>query len=119
MILSFDTEAEAQTGTDQIWVNIITYCVDNDLTIIDPEGEIITSLSGLTDPEILALRICGECGSKTAFIDGLTYDYAIVQKAYLISKWYISTVGAQFLTGVTGYTEQELPESWKQPFPIT
>ena len=117
IILAFDTEGAAVIAEEQIWVNIIAFAVDTGCTVIDAAKTIYTDLTGLSENEIAALRICGARECQAVLDCGLTYRFGVVLKAYEHDNWYIPSIDAEFLTGVVDYTQMTLPDSWKPPLP--
>ncbi len=113
-IVSFNTEAEALAGSKQAWIDTVKKAVSDGHMVINggiPHSE----LTGLTDDDIADLKICGTKSGSVEMKEGRTLTFAVVIKAYNIDKWYFPKPNDQFLTNISGYTIQLLPESWLPP----
>jgi len=116
-ILSFNTEAEAETAAKKIWSNVVRDAVANGAMVVNG-GDPHTDVSSLTDDEVAVLKLCGKRKGVDEMTEGQTLKYTTVTKAYEVSKWYFPAVDAEFMTGVVGHTEETLPESWLPPPPL-
>lgn len=82
-------------------------------------GVLILSLTGLTPAQIAALKLCGYRKNKIEMSKGLTFRYIDVIKAYQHDNWYFPKLKGEYMDGVSGYVEMELPKDWLPPSPIT
>jgi len=113
-ILSFNTENEALDAAKQAWIDIVKDAVNKGSMVING-GNPHTDLSLLSDDQIADLKICGKKNETVEMSEGQTLRYATVRKAYNVDKWYFAKPDDQFLTNITGYTIQSLPDSWLPP----
>ena len=82
-------------------------------------GVLIVTLTGLTPAQIAALKICGYKKNVIELFKGLTIHYIDVIKAYNHDNWYFPKLNGEYMEGVSGYIEMELPHDWLPPSPIT
>lgn len=114
-ILVCDDQMTVTDIQKEVWIRILKEKVSVQHPAKDIEGNFYTDLTGLSDDFIAALKYCGVLDGQTVIDNGTTIAFSNIFKAYENEKWYIFEPPAQYLSGLTGYIIQDLPDSWIPP----
>lgn len=114
---TYDSEADAIAGASRNWINYLKEQVAGSGTreAKKPDGTIITSLAGLTDPEIAELALIGTCEGHFVTDNGTTIAFVKFAKAWEITLWYYPLPAARYMVGVENCTIKPYDPAWEQP----
>ena len=120
----FDTIEDGTSAVETCWIQCLKDKSAEGCTMVAPDDQEYTDLSGLTDAEILLLKLYGETSEgileKTK---GLTIDYQVCIKGYQMDKWFFAEPPPDILALLSGYTvktEQQLyDEGYFPPESVT
>jgi hypothetical protein len=113
-ILVFDSEAQAIAAAKKIYAEKVKDALAEGKAIRNGGGIFITDLTGWTDEQIAELKICGTKAGEVVFENGLTTQYATVEKSLIAEKWYFPLCDAKYLEFISDYEIMELPDDWQE-----
>jgi len=113
-IIVFDSESAAIAAVRKIYVEKVKDALLEGKTIRNGGGTVITDLTGWTDEEIVGLKICGIKKGTVIFEQGLTTEYATVNKSLIEEKWYFPLCDEKYLEFISDYEIMELPDDWQE-----
>ena len=120
IIYAFSNGGKALKASQDRYINYVKALFAKGDPIING-GEFIKTLKGKPPAQILILKICGRRNKKIIKTFGLTKGnegYVQRIKAYQNPEWYLPKLNGEYMEGITGYTEMELPKNWKYPVPL-
>ena len=116
---TYTSEANASAGASVNWVNYLKEQIDGsgENEARKPDGAIIISLEGLTDPEIAQLKLIGKREGHFVLDNGTTTAFTAPLKAYEIELWWYELPAEKYMVGVEHCTVMPFDPAWLPPEP--
>ena len=120
MIAALNSEEEARTAVEKIWIQEVRDAFSEGKSIRNGGGVFITDLSG-ADEQIAGYKICGVRCGLIEFDHGLTERYADIENSVIGEGeeekeiWHFPLEDDKYLIALSGmdYEIIEKPEDWQ------
>lgn len=114
---TYPTEEDALAGSARNWINYVKEQIDGsgNREAKEPDGKILTDLSGLSDEQIEHLKIVGTCEGRFVTDNGTTTAFVGPYQAYGVKLWWYPLPDAKYMVGVKNCTIKPYDPSWEHP----
>ena len=112
---TYETEETAIAGALRNWINFVKEQVPAGLPAKKSDGEIITTLDGLSDEQIGELKLVGMIEGTLITDNGTTIAYTAILKANDLELWYYILPPDRYMLGVLDCVIQPFNPDWGAP----